>query len=325
MERLGGHGRAKYTTGIRLGTSRDRGWDGLLAERWRHSEGDLGEVQVRDTEVIVMLQGRLHIRRRGDGRLQQCDAVPGTVWLCPKGVREDMIRLYGEVEESLHLYLPSSPLSATALQELDVDPDRVGLHYDGGFHDFLIEQIARTVQGEMTDPSPAGRMLVETLAAALGVHVMRRYSNLEHASTPLPSPRGALDARRLQRVTNFIDTPSQRGSDDRDIGRGGLSQPLPLRPRLQGRDRNGAAPLSDRSPNRPRQDLDCEGSPPPRRDCRHVRVLVPGPPDAVVQAHRRHDASRIPHKPQLTRISLHGRGPRSTDAPPRLAPGRRSR
>ena len=206
MSRLGGHGRAKYITGTPLGTSRERGWDGLLAERWRHSEGDLGEVQVRDTEVIVMLQGRLHVRRRGDGRLQQCDAVPGTVWLCPKGVREDMIRLYGEVEESLHLYLPSSPLSATALQELDVDPDRVGLHYDGGFHDFLIEQIARTVQGEMTDPSPAGKMLVETLAAALGVHVMRRYSNLDRASTPLPSPRGALDARRLQRVMGYIDT-----------------------------------------------------------------------------------------------------------------------
>ena len=206
MGRLGGHGRAKYITGTRLGTSRERGWDGLLAERWRHSEGDLGEVQVRDTEVIVMLQGRLHVRRRGDGRLQHCDAVPGTVWLCPSGVREDMIRLYGEVEESLHLYLPSSPLSATALQELDVDPDKVGLHYDGGFHDFMIEQIARTVQGEMTDPSPAGKLLVETLAAALGVHVMRRYSNLDQVSTPLPSPRGALDARRLQRVTDFIDT-----------------------------------------------------------------------------------------------------------------------
>ena len=206
MVRLGGHGRAKYTTGTRLGTSRERGWNGLLAERWRHSEGDLGEVQVRDTEVIVMLQGSLHVRRRGDGRLQQCDAVPGTIWLCPNGVREDMIHLYGEVEESLHLYLPSSPLSAAALQELDVDPDNVCLHYDGGFHDILIEQIARTICRELIDPAPAGKMLVESLATALGVHIMRRYSNLELAVEPLPPARGALDARRLQRVTDFIDT-----------------------------------------------------------------------------------------------------------------------
>ena len=193
-------------TGTRLGDSRECGWNGLLAERWRHSEGNLGEVQVRDTEVIVMLQGSLHVRRRGDGRMQHCDAVPGTVWLCPDGVREDMIRLYGEVEESLHLFLPSSPLSATALQELDVDPAKVGLHYDGGFRDFLIEQIARTIHREMTDPAPAGKILAESLAAALGVHVMRRYSNLDFAATPLPPARGALDARRLQRVTDFIDT-----------------------------------------------------------------------------------------------------------------------
>ena len=205
MVPLGGHGRAKYTTGTRLGTSQDRGWNGLLAERWRHSEGDLGEVQVRDTEVIIMLQGCLHVRR-GDGRLQHCDAVPGTVWLCPNGVREDMIRLCGQVEESLHLYLPPSPLSATALQELDVDPDKLDLHYEGGFRDFLIEEMARTVHGELIDPTPAGKMLVETLAAALGVHVMRRYSNLELASTPLPSTRGALDARRLRRVLDYIDT-----------------------------------------------------------------------------------------------------------------------
>ena len=207
----GDHGRAKYITGTRLGTSQDRGWNGLLAERWRHSEGDLGEVQVRDTEVIIMLRGCLHVRRRGDGRLQRCDAVPGTVWLCPDGVREDMIRLYGEVEESLHLFLPSSPLSATALKELDVDPDKVSLHYEGGFHDFLIHQIAQAVHAEMVDPAPAGKMLVETLASALGVHVLRRYSSLESESIPLPSPRGVLDSRRLQRVTEFIDAHLSEG------------------------------------------------------------------------------------------------------------------
>ena len=116
MARLGAHRRAKYTTGVRLGTSEGLGWEGLLAELWQHSEGDLGEVDVRDTEVIVQLGGHLRVRRRGDGRLQHRDAFPGSVWLCPAGVREDMIRLYGEVKESLHLFFPPSPLSSTALR-----------------------------------------------------------------------------------------------------------------------------------------------------------------------------------------------------------------
>lgn len=205
VARLGGHGGAKYTTGTRLGTSDGRGWEGLLAERWQHSEGDLGDVEVRETEIIVQLGGRLHVRRRGDGRLQHRDAVPGSVWICPAGIREDMIHLYGEVEESLHLFLPASPISSTALREIDVDPDRVGLHYEGGFCDPLVEQIAWAVRAEMIDSSPAGKMLVETLAAALRVHILRQYSSLKPASIALPRARGALDARRLERVKEFID------------------------------------------------------------------------------------------------------------------------
>lgn len=205
MGRLGGHARAKYVTGTRLATSEERDWQNLLVERWRHSEGDLGSVEVQQTEVIVMLRGRLRVRRRGDGRLQDHGAVPGTVWLCPAGVREDMIRLYGDVEDSLHIYLPASLLAGTALDELDVDPDRVRLQYEGGFRDPLIEQIARAVCVEMAEPGPGGKMLAETLSHALRVHMLRRYSNLRPASVPLPPVRGALDARRLDRVKEFID------------------------------------------------------------------------------------------------------------------------
>ena len=211
MPQFGAHSHAKYITGTRLGTSDGRGWKGLRAERWRNSEGDLGEVEIRDTEVIVTIEGRLPIRRRGDGRLQHCDAVPGTIWICPAGVHEDMIHLYGEVHESLHIFLPASPLSETALREMDVDPDKVSLRYDGGFRDPLIEQIARNIRAEMLDPAPGGDMLVETLASALGVQVLRQHSNLESASVSPPAARGALDPRRLRRVRDLIDT--QLGKD----------------------------------------------------------------------------------------------------------------
>ena len=206
MRRLVGHGPAKYPTGTRLGTSEGQGWKGLLAERWRNPEGDLGAVQVRDTEIIVMLQGRLLVRRRGDGQVQHCNAVPGTIWLCPAGVYEDMIHLYGEVRESIHLFLPAVPLAETALREINVDPARVSLRYEGGFRDPLIEQIARNIHAEMLDPAPAGKMLVETLASALGAHVLRNHSNLDSASVSLPAARGALDPRRLQRVKDLIET-----------------------------------------------------------------------------------------------------------------------
>ena len=189
-----------------LGDSNSRDWKGLRAERWSHLEGDLGEVEVRDTEVIVMIDGSLPIQRRGDGRFEKCDAVPGTVWICPSGVHEDRIHLYGDIGESLHLFLPALPLSKTALFELGIDPDKVGLHYVGGFRDPLVEQIGRAIRAEMLNPAPAGNMLAETLASALGVHILRHHSNLDAATAALPAARGALDLRRLRRVRDFMET-----------------------------------------------------------------------------------------------------------------------
>ena len=251
MVNLGGHRQAKYTTGTRLGASLD--WNCMQAERWSHSEGELGEVEVRDTEVIVMLQGRLHVRRRGDGELQYCNAVPGTIWLCPNGVREDMIHLYGDVRESLHIFLPALPLSRTVAQEIGVDSDTVQLHYHGGFRDSLIEQIAWAIHAEMTDPAPAGKMLIETLAAALGIHVVPALfqpgARFEIAAAGPRRPRSPAPSTRHR----FHRSPSRGGPEHRDAGERGLPQPVPLRPRLQGRHRKSAAPLRHRPPDRARE------------------------------------------------------------------------
>ncbi len=201
---LVGHGDEKYTTGVCLASSHGRAWEGLLAERWRHRPGDLAEIEPRETEVVVLIDGRLNVRRRGDGRLQQTAAVPGTVWLCPAGIREDMIRLNGEISESIHLYLPDTPLDTTSLAEFDRDPANVQLQYDGGFHDPLIEQIARAVRTELADPAPASGLLIETLSATLAAYLLRHHSNLGPGAARLPRAEGALDLRRLNRVKDYI-------------------------------------------------------------------------------------------------------------------------
>lgn len=210
MSRLVGHGDSKYTTGTRLASSAGRGWQGMLAEAWRHKAGDLGEIRPRETEVIVMLEGRLRVRRRGDGRLQYHEATAGTVWLCPAGIGEDMIRLYDDIDEGLHMYLPASPLSAGAFEELGLDPGTVRLRYEGGFRDPLIEQIGRTVRAELRRPGPFGGLLIDTLSAALSVHLLKTYSTVAPSSATPPPARGALDRRRLARVVDFIEANLDR-------------------------------------------------------------------------------------------------------------------
>ncbi|MEQ9640142.1 MAG: AraC family transcriptional regulator [Alphaproteobacteria bacterium] len=206
MTRLLGHGRAKYQTGSRLGSSRDTDWRHMLAERWRHAPGELGPIEPRETEVVVMVRGAsARVKRRGDGLVQDADAGPGTVWLCPAGIREDRIEIYGDIGETVHMYLPAAPLSLSALADVDVDPDNVRLRYEGGFRDPLIEQIGLSVLREMQDPAPGSRLLIDTLSAALSAHIIRHYSNLSPAAARLPRLKGALDNRRLNAVLDFVE------------------------------------------------------------------------------------------------------------------------
>jgi AraC family transcriptional regulator len=205
VSRIEGHGQAKYRTGRLLASSRGRGWNAMLAERWCHVAGDLGDVKPRDTEVIVMFDGHLRVRRRGDGRLQYHEATAGTVWLCPAGIGEDMIHLYDDIDESLHMYVPASPLSSAAYEELDFDPDKVRLRYEGGFRDPFIEQVGRAVRAEMLQPGPFGGLLIESLSAALSVYLLQNYSTVAPSAALLPAARGGLDRRRLARVVDFIE------------------------------------------------------------------------------------------------------------------------
>lgn len=199
-----GHAKEKYTTGRRLASSEERGWAGLRAECWRHGPGELGAIKPHDTEVAVLIKGAARVRRRGDGKVQQHDAAPGSLWLCPAGIAEDYVHIEGRVDESLHLFLPASPLSSDSLRAIGTDPSRVRLRYEGGFRDQLVEQMALAIRHELSVCDAGDRLLVETLAEALSVQLFRRYSNVPPDRLSTPSV-GALDKPRLRRVLEFVE------------------------------------------------------------------------------------------------------------------------
>lgn len=201
---LDGHGERKYVRGTRLDSSAGLGWRGVLAERWRHGAGPLPAIEPRETEIVLLTRGRLAVRRRGDGRLQRAAAVPGTVWLCPAGIREDMIHLYGDIEESLHIYLPDATLAAVALEDLDADPARLALRYGGGFPDPTIERLGHAVLADLRRPGPEGALRTEYLAHALAAHILQRHAVDRQAGKAPASARGALDPRRQRRVLDHI-------------------------------------------------------------------------------------------------------------------------
>ena len=201
---VNGHSDIKYTTGTRLSSSREKDWEYLLAERWQHKAGLLPDVKPKATEIAVLLEGKLRVYRRGDGQIQDIIAIPGTIWLCPAGIHEHDVQLFGDMKDCAHLYIPADPISNSALQEFDVDPAHIQLGYECGFQDPLIEQITRTIMAEMEQESPGSRLLIDSLQTALAVHLLKNYSNIPNYKTNLAKPVGALDKKRLHRVEDYI-------------------------------------------------------------------------------------------------------------------------
>jgi len=204
-----GHAVEKYVTGRRLDTSAAR-WPHLLAERWSHGAGELPPVLPRDTEIVVLLRGRTLVERRGAGMRQRTHARPGTVWLCPAGIREDYIHAHQGADACLHIFLPARPFADTVLQDLDLDPARAELRYEAVDRDPFIAAAAHQIGCELGAETSAGSLLIETLGLALSAYLVHRYAAADVRPT-LPAPREKpLDPRRLARVTAFVEANIER-------------------------------------------------------------------------------------------------------------------
>ena len=200
-----GHGFEKYPTGRLLGSSIERRWRHLFAERRSHPPGDLLPYTPKHTEVALLLHGSSTLTRQAAGIRQRFAAVPGTVWLCPAGLREDLISSSQAIAEVLHIYLSASTFSALETNIGCKKITEASIRYEGGFRDPLIEQIAQVILSEMRMETSAGKLLIESLSASLAARLMHSYSNVQRKRTDSPIARRGLDYNRLQRVVEFIE------------------------------------------------------------------------------------------------------------------------
>jgi AraC family transcriptional regulator len=200
-----GHGFEKYPTGRLLGSSIERRWPDLFAERRSHPAGDLLPYTLKHTEVAVLLHGASTVTRQAGGICQCFAAVRGTVWLCPAGLREDFISLSHDMAEVLHIYLSPRAFSTFETNIGSQKISEASIRYEAGFRDPFIEQIAQVILSEMRMETSAGKLLIESLSAGLAARLMQSYSDVPRKCMDSPIERRGLDYHRLQRVFDFIE------------------------------------------------------------------------------------------------------------------------
>jgi AraC family transcriptional regulator len=196
------HGDRKYPQSDLLLSSAGRGWSSIAADLRSHPAGEVPSFSSIYTQVTIEMHGCSGlVVRSGAGEQHETRSRPGTIWLTPAGVKEE-ISIAGVHEQVLLLYLPLQSFSSLASNDM-FRPDPYSLRYLSDIQDDMIREIGRALLSELVSESSAGRMFAEAAALALAARLAHSYAE------PVPSRPQAhrsyrLDEIRLRRVLDYI-------------------------------------------------------------------------------------------------------------------------
>ena len=162
-------------------------------------DGLLGRRDAQHVDGRLRLKPGENLLRLRLGQLQngQFTANPGTTFVLPRGTIDE-VRWMGPTHRIAAAIHPS--LFVNALDETACDND-IELTEHWNLIDSHILAVMRAMETDLAEGSPAGRLYGETLANALAVYLLKRYTVRRRASVAY---RGGLPGYRLKRVLDYI-------------------------------------------------------------------------------------------------------------------------
>jgi len=145
----------------------------------------------------VILRGAVKYEVMTRGRTAQFTAAPGTTFILPRGTIDEVV-WRGPTERIAVAIHPRLLVNA-----LDETADKSDLELTEHWHlmDQHIMAVLLALRADLTEGSPAGRLYGESLANALAVYLLNRYTTRRYVPVAY---RGGLPRYRLKRVLDYI-------------------------------------------------------------------------------------------------------------------------
>jgi AraC family transcriptional regulator len=184
-----------------VATSGPLGWSGLRAEHFRDTP-DFDLDLPGQTHHLLSLYLRPP-ERMGiwcEGLEWEAPPPPGSILVLPAGHAR---RAYWRgPTESVHVHLDPGLVSRVAAEALDLDPGRVALPAIGALSHPRLQAAILALDAELADGAAGGRLLAESLANVVAVHLIRHLAPAERAAH---RPRGGLPERKLRAALEYIE------------------------------------------------------------------------------------------------------------------------
>src|SRR5215472_19151646 len=108
------HGDRRFWDSHLLLSSVDRGWSSIAADLRSHPACEVASFKPDYAEIAIPMSGCSGlIVRKGVNEQHEIQARPGTIFLAPAGVEEEISQTCSH-EQALHLYLPMQTFNSLA-------------------------------------------------------------------------------------------------------------------------------------------------------------------------------------------------------------------
>jgi AraC family transcriptional regulator len=187
-----------------LASSAGLGWTSLSAELRSHGSFEAPAIIPRHVEICLVIDGNEEslVTRSGAGFRQEAVPKTGAIWLSPTKVAK-AIAITAPIGQTMHLYLPTSLFDRLRDDFNFPSAAADSIQLAVGICDEVIDHLGRSILGELTSTSAAGRMYVETASLALAARLLRKHCD-SGTSAPLEASEHKLDPLRLKRVLDYI-------------------------------------------------------------------------------------------------------------------------
>jgi AraC family transcriptional regulator len=174
------------------------GWNGLIAERYRHAPAEHHFPPLPEDTASLYLGEPVRSVRWSEDRIHEGPTSRGDVTVKASGQPVGW-HFDRDVDLLVMRFEPAFLVRVAEENGLDPDAARLRPSFDG--RDEAVKHIGRAMLAEIEDGGPGGRVYGDALATALATHLLR-----SHGAAPRPAgdQKGGLSGRALRRVRDFV-------------------------------------------------------------------------------------------------------------------------
>jgi AraC family transcriptional regulator len=182
-------------------TSGPMGWPSLRVEHFRDTPDFELDLPGQTHHLLALyLRPPEEMGIRSEGLDWQGTPPPNSVLILPAGHPRQAF--WRGPTESVHVHLDPRRIARVAAEACDLDPDRIEPPADGALIDPRIQAAILALDAELTTGGAGGRLLTESLANVLAIHLIRHVTGDARA---VQHPRGGLPGPKLRAALEYIE------------------------------------------------------------------------------------------------------------------------